>query len=391
MTLDIFSTISQRNTNPGPGAYSTESYRSVGEKYSIKCNIRPKYGTKPPLTSEIDFPKEYSSMSKRGKTISPKYKTRQSEPTPGPEYLPDPREQFSKSVCIKKKYEDPDTSMYPGPGTYSPGELSKTRVPPMCGRSKIVLSDVPDSPGPAAYDVLHKFGGNPRYSIRPKTAEIADRSLNLGIAHNNPPKLGEDTPSWTIPKSGRDDEKDRKVPGPGTYEQDRPRTSKLAPYIRPKTPMKAPEFADVPLENTSVFPKIKQKTIGIKTESDFWGGRNRNPGPSYMPGSALSRRSYTIGEKFKIKDNMETPGPSDYNPHDTRLPREPIFTVKGPMSRDDWLPNEKGLPGPGQFNLRSEPPNPKWIIGERSISRTNRSRSSQRDLLTSRKAKSSLK
>lgn len=392
MTLDNFATSISRDFTPGPGAYSTETYRAVGDRYSIKCNIRPKYGSRPPLTSEIDYPKEYSSFTRNRKTISPKYQPRRIEETPGPEFLPNPREQFSKSVCIKRKYADPDTSMYPGPGTYSPGDLSKTKVPPMVGRSKIILSDNPDSPGPAAYNVLHKIGEAPKYTIRPKTALIEDRSLNPGMLYNNPPKIGESTPRWTISRSKRKGDIDRKVPGPGTYQHDVPHDSRIAPCIRPKSQIKDREYYDVPLRNDHEFPKITQKTIGLKTECEYWGSRNKNPGPGFMPKSTLAQNGLTIGERFKNKNAQDSPGPSDYNPQNARLPSEPIFTVKGPMARDDWLPKKANEPGPADYNTRSKNSAPKWIIGDRSINRTTRSMSSQRELtvLTSRKPKSSL-
>lgn len=392
MTLDSFATTFSRQFTPGPGSYSTENYPGVGDRYSIKCNIRPKYTDRPPLTSEIDYPKEYSSLTKKGKTIGPKYAPRHIDGTPGPEFLPNPREQFSKSVRIKNRYADPNSNMYPGPGTYSPGDLSKTKVPPMVGRSKIILSDIPDSPGPAAYDVLHKIGEAPKYTIRPKTAPIEDRSLNPGLLYNNPPKLGDNTPRWTISRSKRKGDIDRKVPGPGTYKHDVPHDTRIAPSIRPKSQIKDREYYDVPLRNDHEFPVITQKTIGLKTECEFWGSRNTNPGPGFIPKSTLAHHGLTIGEKFKNKNTQDTPGPSDYNPQDARLPAEPLFSVKGPLSRDDWLPKRGNEPGPADYNTRSKNSAPKWIIGERSISRTNRSMSSQREItvLTSRKPKSSL-
>ena len=47
----------------------------------------------------------------------------------------------------------------------------------------------------------------------------------------------------------------------------------------------------------------------------------------------------------------------------------PAFTMKGPLLRDDWLPKRKFIPGPGDYNIKSENTMPKWTIGERSISR----------------------
>lgn len=387
MTLGDFAQTFTREFTPGPGAYSTESYRSVGDKYSVKCNIRPKYGSKPPLTSEIDYPKEYSSLSRNAKTISPKYPTHQVESTPGPEFLPDPMEHFNKKIVIKKRYADPDTSIYPGPGQYSPGDLPKTKVPPMVGRSKIILSDIPESPGPAAYDVLHKIGDSPKYTIRPKTATSGDRSLNPGIAYNHPAKIGDSTPRWSFSRAKRDSEPDRKVPGPGAYQQPMPRDTKLAPRIRPKSAMREREYYDVPIRNSHEFPQIQQKTIGIKTENEFWGSKNKNPGPSYMSDSTIHQRSLTIGEKFKKKDIQDTPGPSDYNPHVWDLPNQPVYSMKGPLVRDDWLPKKGDEPSPAEYSNQSTENNmPRWIIGERSVIRTNRSMSSQREIRTGRKS-----
>ena len=386
MTLACFATTFTRDSTPGPGAYSTETHNAVGNRYSIHCAVRPKYPAREPYRSKADYAPLSTTLSGRQSTIGLKFKEPEDKfRVPGPEYAPNPREFFSKSVCIKQRYKDPDSSMFPGPGTYTPqepGASSNTKTPPMCARSKIVLADMPDSPGPAAYEPVREFGKtSPSYTIRPKTADPRDRNPNPGFAYNNQRVTGRDTPRWSIPRAKTRAEVNE-VPGPGAYEQvPAGGNTRLSPSIRPMYPAEHKFVADPPLENLREFPDVRKATIGVKTGKGFWDFDKEVPGPSYLPGTTNEGRKITIGLKRPPKDIMETPGPADYNPRNPSSPDPPVFTCKGPGERDSWLPRKNDEPGPGQFNLRSGNDMPKWIIGERSVTRSEKSRCSTREAL----------
>jgi hypothetical protein len=387
MTLSDFASMFSRQVTPGPGAYAIEHHKSVGNRYSIHCNIRPKFPGRAALTSEIDFPPVSSSLSRIAYTVRPKTELRGAEPfSPAPDYHPDPNEFLHRRVAIKNKYKDPDTSLTPGPADYTPASPTTTHVPPQGGRPKIVLSDPPCSPGPK-YDVLHEFGGaTPRFTIRPRTQDPSDRSQIPGIEHNNPRSPGDDSPLWTISPTRRSDMWSRPAtPGPGAYEESRASETRIACKIRDRLKEPRSLTADVDYGECRVFPESRQRTIGEKDRHEFWDFDRAIPGPDYMPETTLEHGALTIGEKRPPKGVKESPGPGDYNPANPAQFKQPVFTCKGFGPRDQWLPRKNEEPGPAHYDVRAGNDRPKWIIGDRSISRTDRSTCSMREQLTSRR------
>jgi hypothetical protein len=291
---------------------------------------------------------------------------------------------MKQSVAIKRRYKEGEGPNVPGPGRYSPREWPKTRTPPMCGRDKISLSVIPDSPGPAAYNVLHEFGGTtPRYTIRPRTALPRDRTERPGLEYNKPPRIGEAAPQWTVPKaSGRRGNRGE-TPGPGAYDPQQATESRLAAAIRPKCAPSDGGRPDAPLRDVRRFPDVRSATIGERDGHRFWDFDHAIPGASLGPQTSFDHRPLSIGEKRPIRERDETPGPSDYNPGKPSLAAPPRYTCKGFGERDGWLPKKQAVPGAGYVNLRKESELPKWIIGDRSISRNSRSTCTQRETLVS--------
>lgn len=437
MTLADFSTTKTSNYTPGPGEYDVASYNGISNKYSLKYTIRPKYKEKKSLTSNVDYPKERPGLTPMDKTIGPIIGLRDStsdlpksarECNVGPEYVPDPKQFFSKSVQIRNRFDDITQKSYnvgdPGPGQYSPihyDEMSKGTMPQMGSRGEIQLSKTNDSPGPSAYSVPRNKIETPIFTIRPKTDSEFDLSLknpNPGYIYNNLGVTGSDSPRWQFPKSQSARVRDNNVPGPGYYDQN-PKTSRqLGTKIRPKYKEKVPEYSNVPIENVREFPEYDRNknyysniTIGEKIESNYQAKDNKVPGPFFVPtetniGSKSSTHlktkirnkfddpehpspyptynySYTYKyskdgkEKKAILNQTEqfrhtgsalqqTPGPSDYYPTDPSKDGYPMFSMKGPMDRADWLPKDLGNPGPGQYKIKSENNLPKWSIGDKS-------------------------
>jgi hypothetical protein len=393
MTLDSFAAAVTRQHTPGPGAYFTEGYSGVGNKYSIHVNVRPKFDDGQSSRADVGFRDIPSSLSNRSCAIRPKTQLREpSTQTPGPMYRPDPMQNFQNSVAIKIRHKDPDILVTPGPGKYTPQtEWPRTRTPQMGSRAKIVLCEAADSPGPARYDVLHEFGGaTPRYTIRPRTELPSDRSANPGLTYNNPPVLGDSARRWTMPRAPPPAPDISDVPGPGSYEQDPRPASRLAPAIRPSCRKRRREQPDPPLENVRRFPDVHRKTIGPRAGRNYWEAADRTiPGPAFMPESTLRRGALSIGERRPAKGTQETPGPGDYNPADPRNQESPMFSCMGFGDRNDWLPKPNLLPGPGEYEVRKGNDRPKWTIGDKSISRTARSTCSSRESLVTDKRRPS--
>lgn len=437
MTLADFSTTKTSNYTPGPGEYDVASYNGISNKYSLKYTIRPKYKDKKSLTSDVDYPKERPGLTPLDKTIGPIIGLRDStsdlpksarEGNVGPEYVPDPKQFFGKSVKIRNRFEDITQKSYnvadPGPGQYSPiyyDQISKGSIPQMGFRGEIKLSETNDSPGPSAYSVPRNKNESPLFTIRPKTDTEFDISLknpNPGYTYNNLNITGSDSPRWQFPKAKSARVRDNQVPGPGFYDQN-PRTSRqLGTKIRPKYKERVPEYSNVPIENVREFPEYDRNknyysniTIGEKYESNYWAKDNKVPGPFFVPtetniGSKSSTNlktkirdkfddpenpspypSYSYSYSYKVSNDgkekkailhqkelyhhtgsasQQTPGPSDYYPTNPSKDSYPMFSMKGPMDRANWLPKDLGNPGPGQYKINSENNLPKWSIGDKS-------------------------
>lgn len=383
MTLGCFATTFIRESTPGPGAYVTENYRAVGDRYSIHCAVRPKYPIKDPYRSNADYAPLRSSFDGRRTTIGPKTELRNLGPdTPGPSYRPDPRQYLSRSCAIRPRYQDIEGLNVPGPGTYSPqepGASSNTKTPPMCGRGKIILSDLPETPGPAAYEPVRDFGKTtPQYSIRPKTLDPGDRTPNPGFTYNHQGATGEGAPRWTMPR-GTFPEYPNEVPGPGKYEQVPAGGShRLGAAIRPLYAAERSNRADVPLRNLRVFPDIRKSSIGQRTGPSIWERDRSIPGPSYMPERGGEGYKFTICEKRPERPPPDTPGPTDYNPKNPMQPDNQGFTCKGPEAKDAWIPKDVPPVGPGQYDISGKSFSPQWIIGVKSVTKSTKSRASTR-------------
>jgi hypothetical protein len=207
------------------------------------------------------------------------------------------------------------------------------------------------------------------------------------LEYNNQRIAGEGSPLWTIsgtPRAGMWTTRD--TPGPGAYNADGSVESRIGCRIRDRLPTPRSLTADAEMPDCRRFPEMRATTIGEKDRKEFWDFDRAIPGPDFLPGSTLSRGALSIGEKRAVKGGRETPGPGDYNPANPAASKAPGFSCKGFGPRDQWLPKKNDMPGPAQYNIRKENDRPRWIIGERSISRTDRSTCSGREQLTSRRS-----
>lgn len=176
------------------------------------------------------------------------------------------------------------------------------------------------------------------------------------------------------------------TPGPGDYDTTTEYSHKFGPAIRPKTSFSR-WVADTraPYEDTRVFPEVKRKTIGPQCRTDFTDVATKDcQFPLFE--STLNKRDIKIGLKFPEKTPVPMPGPTDYFADGNNSRNSAAFSVKGPMARDDWLPKDLSVPGPGAYDIRSGNTLPKWTIGDKSRLSSRRSAS----VRSSRTAKSAL-
>ena len=368
MTLSMFSAVSSSTQTPGPGAYETDKMRSFGGSLSLKMKIHERFSRSQGYLSNAKYVSPRSSLGGAKFTIRPRYKEKTPEPTVGPNFLPDPKENFRKGVTIKSRYDDTDKSGIPGPGKYSPHDPVHTSVPAQGNRGPLNLGIIPDSPGPAAYEVSRDFAKEAhKFTIRQKTYVEPPVEENPGYAFNNPGELGKDARKVTFSKSKREPNYETDAPGPGTYEvQNRPTTS-IGPFIHQtlKRKDKLSESADI-LYDLRQYPEVKQKTIAPQCGKGACDVSSDTPGPSYFPETTLELRPLSIHERFDNKNNNQTPGPGDYTPMDPGSMSKLNTTIKGPSERI-FYSTDKSTPGP-QYKVEIDNDLPRWTIGGRTIS-----------------------
>lgn len=383
MTLELFSSTSTSQYNPGPGQYNADPYRTIGGplslKYSIKRNHQSTFQTKDTTTSKVDYmplPNTLDHLPRYCK-IANRYESKPPVPIVGPSYCPPSDFKNQKAFSIKSRYPPQDATISPGPGAYNVRTVSKSHPPPMGSRPLIVLSDASCSPGPGAYNVSRDIGQNSlKFSIRPVTAQAEVEREDPGYAYNHPSSLGNDQPKFTISRNTPSRDYANDIPGPGTYHPRDSDGSRIGCRIHPKIEITPQPQVDVPYENTRRFPdNSRPATIHRKCGRQYFTSDNSIPGPTWVPANEPGRQHF-LGKRElpPPRDYGQTPGPCSYNLNNQLRNSEPQFSFKGPMIRDDWLPKSKTGPGPGEYEPKSGNNLPKWTIGHRSISRAKQIR-----------------
>ena len=186
--------------------------------------------------------------------------------------------------------------------------------------------------------------------------------------------FGKDAPKIGIGSSRKDDPPPPDYPGPGTYDIPPVKVSPLTSTIPKATKFYDPPVAtvNVALADTRVFPEIRRKNIGPRSNKPFFD-LIESPGPNFMPPSTLSTSGHKICEKKEEEktSNMFTPGPGTYDPNRVDLERAPAYYLSGPSSRDDWLKDKMKRPGPGKYSpsvkfLTQSQPIPSYLFGDKS-------------------------
>ncbi|OHS97688.1 hypothetical protein TRFO_36055 [Tritrichomonas foetus] len=198
--------------------------------------------------------------------------------------------------------------------------------------------------------------------------------------------FGKDAPRFTIPSSRRDDTPNFPSPGPGEYEITDPNNYRKIPPAFSKSrsaSVKANPTANIDFINHRVFPETKPAYIGVRNNREFYDIID-SPGPNYYSMPSDTKLQHRILEKPKQrKVEKENLGPGSYDVNiDTLLKREPAYNFSGPKNRHDWMIQNDGQPGPGQYNpsdtVRTEP---HWTIGRKSRPKRNAAPPPQKDLI----------
>lgn len=376
MTLACFSAIQDTTKTPGPGQYQTDQLHCIGGSLSLKNTIRPKYNYNQDYINTAQYIGPISTISPIKITIGKRIEKRAMEETIGPQYVPDPKETFRKSVTIKSRYEKKNIPKMPGPADYSPSRPSTTSIPAQGPRGDLFLGFIADSPGPAAYEVKSDFGKEcPKVAIRPINVIENPEDTNPGYQYNELGDFGKNARKSSFGRAARTTNYQTITLGPGQYEgANRPYTTstQLGPSIR-SIPHNSRGFraSTDSLYDTRQFPQIKQRTISRQCGRGPLDYINDSPGPSYLPNTTLDLRPISIHQKIEVKPSAYTPGPGDYTPMNPGEFQKINCQLKGPLDRNFFFP-DKDIPGPAAYKVETEKSGCKWTIGERSLPKYSR-------------------
>jgi hypothetical protein len=260
-------------------------------------------------------------------------------------------------------------------------------------RPEIILSQLGQGPGPGQYlSALEDrpFSTGPKFTIRSRPETALSLAQDPGFTYNNPPKTGADVRKSSM-KGGRTPPavKADEVPGPGAYDA-RDISHRLAPSIHPVLPEKDRSNEQPGYVNTRKFPEIKNRSMHrLLKLGGCWDHDESVPGPDWLPASGVNGPGVTIRSIIPEKPpGTENPGPGTYSiAADAGRNSEPRFTLKGPATRDQWMPRSaQDTPGPGYYDIKSDNGLPKWTLGERTLQRVRaeRARTSAAQLRSSK-------
>ena len=288
MTLEMFAATKARCDTPGPAYYYTQPLDS-GPSFSFPRARRRKES----LTAVGYFPAR-SSLSDKGFTIGSRYKEREVEQQPGPDFVP---KLEIKKVSIQNRYYRKNVEVTPGPADYDCSETLVNNHPIVISpRGPIKLESDSCSPGPGKYNTSEQFGtGSARTHIRPRTEVRTRRQPNPGFSYNDPEVFGASGRKSAISPIYKSRDTTSDSPGPGyynPYSQDMPkktiRTSTT--YRRKPDETPGPGAYNIEIKSTRIKP-----SIGLRTPLPE---KDDTPGPDYCPPFIIDTPRKTIGERY---------------------------------------------------------------------------------------------
>lgn len=334
----------RRDSGPGPGAYDAR-YRNSGPQFTIKGRYSSKI---------IPYTAPYRSIPT---TVGegPKYsiysrpKARDSQSTPGPNYVPAPLGSDAKTITMSHNHSDVKDSRIdnPGPGAYDVQPKFANDAPKSTLHSRPKIIEIgASSPGPAAYkpdyNVTQERSPSASMHIRPqaKSIEVTPGPSDYEIKRT----LGGTSPTFHTKSN---DTQSYVTPGPGAYSpqdsnmQSGPQITIKSRHESVKRITSAP-YRSLPT-TIGQGPKI---TMGSK-----YSVRDSvaTPGPSYVPppiGSDSTKISMACGRDQVNDSRMDNPGPGAYNIQPTFANDAPKSTLH---SRTKLIEVGASSPGPAAY------------------------------------------
>lgn len=306
---------SKTDERPGPGHYQSKSMHTSpaysmglkGKAQKLGTELNPAPGSYNPEFDKI----KYSTPGVNFGSPEKAKKGGDMMPGPGQYELKTTVGNEGPSYGIRGRYKDPHGDQKPGPGNYNPkDDLIRHGTPGtvMGSGQRQSLTRGDGAPGPGMYDTGSNFHKGKEYSF----------------GHGN-----------------RDDSASKRalhMPGPGTYDQ----------------------HGTIGKEGKSVFiaGKIKDRAPDdIPGPGTYDQGHQRN-GPSY---SIAGHRT----EDPLMRNKAAMPGPNIYNPDDSAVKSRPPTVSFGNKPKSSDLKDD-GLPGPGQYQLKTTLGGPNVYIGTKS-------------------------
>ena len=288
---------------PGPGHYQSKSmYNSPSYSMGIKTKLKE-------LTSKNNPPPgtynpEYSKVKQSAPSCafgSP------SKPIRGDNSMPGPGQYELKTIVgnegqkysIKGKYQQHKKDQIPGPGNYNPkDDIVRLGTPGTVmtqGKRQGLGSRGDSAPGPGTYDQNNSMDKGKHFSFG-----WGERDGGLGSMSKG-------------------------IPGPGTY-----------------------------ATQTFVGKDTQGKSILGKVETKY--GTNV-PGPgTYAPKGNRNGPAYSLsGQRTEdpvMRERARMPPPGNYNPDDSLIKQKPPGVAFGKRPKSASMLGD-GMPGPGQYDLKS--------------------------------------
>jgi len=191
-------------STPGPGNYEIKPRIGVEGKKITISTWRPSSAT---VRNHVPGPGAYESSLKH-RPSTPSYR-----------------------IGSAKRGADPiqrELMAVPASNTYSPTIADKRSQPQWRFGTGLrpPLALFEKVPGPGSYETTKGLGANaPKYTLRPKTANLEDKTKTPGPGQYDNDRVGQvrpKSPTWRIGTSKKDDAyrelQRRGVPGPGMYE-----------------------------------------------------------------------------------------------------------------------------------------------------------------------------
>jgi len=347
---------------PGPGNYEGKSTVGEGPQYSM-------YQKRDQRIEQTPGPGDYNEPGKqqKGVSIGQKFRNREQEEMPGPG-------NYEGQTTVG---EGPQYSMYqkrdqkieytPGPGDYNePGRQHKG----VTIGQKIKQRDAEDMPGPGNYEGKSTVGEGPQYSMYQKRDQKYEQTPGPGD-YNEPSR---EQKGVTI--GGRHKDKNPEdLPGPGNYEYQNKAVEGPQYSMYQKRDQRI-EQTPGPGDYNSPSKKQKGVTIGERTKDrlveempgpgNYEGKSTVGEGPQYSmyqkrdqkieytPGPGdynepkNQQRGVTIGQKIRVREAEELPGPGNYEGKST-VGEGPQYSMY--QKRDNRIDQ---TPGPGEYNEPSQ-------------------------------------